>query len=737
MSIDWLGGGGALRRWRGTGKADDAAAVEETAGKAGNLAFILAGVVVFFFIYMFRIRFCWANPPVQGGHWRGGLVNTKRPTTSGKDGKVVQDPDHAIWRAHRSHALHLSFRGLLIWLLAVLLTGYMAGAGVGVAYLEKQNPHNRVTYLDLVWPGRWKNLEKLRGEALIARGEELLKLGHFNGGFALLRAGLARHPADHATRLKIAKIYVAMRLRIQAEQLLRAGFEHGYPGRDYVGFALLLATDAGRDAERSALCELARAGLAAEAPGTFPAGEARWLDEQTVEAWRAAGRHAEAEAWVEARYGEADPFRRETVALAMLETGRAAEAVAFVSRWVGEAPREVVALRLLIRACRSAGDHAGLDAALARLRALTPARAQPLVVAVGAQYLAARPEAARAALDELLFRHGADTELFFDLSNVLADLGYSEGLDRLDAEARERGLTLLPMVWGRFQLSANRRDWPAILNEAAKLAETPGPEFPPAHVRYQETVVRLARACLDGATGTQSALVEIVADHPPVLSLYRLIIESLLDAGRATTAHRILTLAEGAFANSEVIVALRGRIESRLAAREAADTHLGTGAGVMPGTAKDGDGDGRFETMAAAMDEIARLSAAKDEARALAVVVAVRRARPGWLAAAEPALERSELWLRARDEDPLRLQLLVRATLPRSVDAAEALLGLAREIHAEGRVENAILITRELIRHDPGQAEALAQLANWQAPVAEETGAPGGVGAGAGVGERR
>lgn len=648
---------------------------------------------------MIFIRIRWANPPVPGGRWHGGLINL-RAMPAGTSGR--NNPEDPHWRAYRTHKPHFSLRGLSFWLITTTLVVYLVGAAVLVNRFEEASRHNRITYLDLVLPHRWKNFDRLRGEALIAEGRELIRAKRFNDGFAQLRAGLSRHPADAATRLEVARIYNAMSLRPRAERLLREGLAHGYPGREYLAFALSLAAEAERFADRLELCRLASARFAEMPDGQRPS-DASWLDEQTVDALLDAGRPDDALALATSRFPESTVFRRETTTRFYLENNRAAEALPLVTRWAAETPATALSLRLLAQTCRALGDHAGQDAALARLRALDPDRPEPLTFAILEHYLAGRPEATLATLDTLLFRHGADANLYFTLARFFGDVDYEAGLARLETEAAERGLTLGPMRWARFQRAVTRQDWPETLRLSRVFDATPGPAVDGIQAKFQTTVTLLAAACLDGGSGTQTTLIESTARSPCYLQLYKILLEGLLDAGRHATARSILTLAEGTYAGSPSIAALRARMETE--ASEAVKS-----AAAVPDMAKDG----AFVTAEAFEAEFKRLIAEKDVDGALGLLAALRRARPGWLEEAEARIEKEELGLRARGDDPLRLQLLARQALARDPAAPATLLNLARTLHGEKRRESAILLLREILRFVPDQPDALALLDRWQ-----------------------
>ena len=653
-----------------------------------------------------NLRLVWGNPPVPAGRWHAGLVNLKIIPSTRNAPAASPTTLAKLWHDHRRHRLHLSLRGLLVWAAGAAFFAYLAGAAVLHDRLERASAFNHVTYLDLALPTRWAGLDRLRGQALIAEGRSLLSGRRFNEGFSLLRLGLARHPADHQARLVLAQIYTSLRLAPQADKLLRDGLDHGYPGRASLEFSFSLAADADQPAHWLELCQLARARFDALPPDARPTDDSLWLDEQTVRALLANEHSAETLALVESRYPETHPFRREITILHLLAAGRAAEAATLAARWADQLPRAPEPLHLLVRARREAGDHPGMDSALDRLRALEPAKPDALLYALAQHQLAARPDSARAALEAILLRHGANPNLYATLATVFVECRDRPSLDRLEAELRERGLPLRPVHWSRLQLATANRDWPAVLAAANTLrAPAPAPALSEEQTAWLETAARLAQACLDASSGTQASLVEIIADRPGTLRLYKLILEALLDAGRASTARQILTLAEGPYATSVTLAALRPRLETALAASalaatpESPDTSASTFSSV--------------EVLEAAFVERIRN---KDTDGALAVLAAARRARPAWFADSELRLDALELPLRARGDDPLRLQLLARGALARDTRAPDELLALARAINAESPAHraHAALLVKEILRHAPGHAAALAQLAAWE-----------------------
>lgn len=647
-----------------------------------------------------RIRLLWATPPLPDGHWRFGLYHLQQTPDPARPLPAGGVP--AYWKDYLHHTLNLSVRGLLAWGAGALFLAYLVGAAILLQRLEAANPHNRVTYLDLVAPHRWAELKRLRGEGFAELGRDRLREGQFGEGFGLLRLGLDRNPADAQTRLDVARIYLVLRLRPQGEQILRAGLRYGYPGRGYLEAALAVMEEGDRPEEWVDFCREARAALADQPDGDLRRADARWLDQAMVKACMAAGRSADALAVVAAGYPEDDPFRREVTILHLLVSAQPQAALALAVKWTAQAPASLDAMRLWMRAGREAGDPSAMDEALRRLRALAPASPDALLYGLTQNQLAGRAREAQANLDELIFRHGASPGLYQTLAAVLSEVKFPGGLERVERELRERGMSTAPVAWMRLQQATRGRDWPGALAVVARLRQSTRDRFSEAQLAYLETMTRLANACLDSGGGTQAALVAIISDRPGTLRLYAMVLGALLDAGRIETARQILTLADGPFPGARSLDAARARIAKETAAA------VPEPAPAEPAAAPAIDTFGGFRSA------FEHLVATRDPAGALALLSAVRRAQPAWLAAETARLEALELPLRARGDDPLVLQLLARNALGRDSGAPERLLALARTVREEGFGANATLLVKEIIRRDPGATEALKQLAAWE-----------------------
>lgn len=650
-----------------------------------------------------KIKFVWGTPTLAEDRWRLGVLLLQEAPDPTRPVPTGGTPGY--WKGYLHHTLYLSVRGLLAWGAVFAVLGYLAAAGALYVRYERANPHNRIGYLDLALPTRWSERHRLQGEGFILLAREKFEEGRFNDGFSLLRAGVGKHPADFKARLDLAGIYIAMRLRTQAEKLMEDGLALGYPGRDYLKALFSLAAEADRPDHWVALCRRAREQLDLLPEAERPAGDSLWLDQETSRAFMAAGLSEEALKMVENGYAEDDPFRREMSILALLERKDGPAALAIAERWTTEKPREATALRLLIRCQREVGDFAAMDESMARFRTLYPTRPDALLYAVVQYHLGGRTEEARAALDELIFRHGANANLYPTLTAALAGIGFTAPLPDLAREMRDRGISPRPVLIAQLQAHVTENAWPEALATIESIRRETEPPLGAAQEVWLETMNRLARACMDGGSGNQSSLVEAVADNPGTLRVYRVILDSLLAADRVETAAQVLALAEGPYPTAQSIVSIRSKIQERRAAITAAQPKP---AAVDAAAAEALSGLAAFS---AAFE--ARVQA-EDPQGALDLLSALRRAQPAWMVGSAARLDALELPVRARGEDPLRLQLLTRNALGRDRFAPNRMLVLARAVFAEGYRANALLMLKEILRRDPAHTEALAQLAIWE-----------------------
>ena len=179
------------------------------------------------------------------------------------------------------------------------------------------------------------------------------------------------------------------------------------------------------------------------------------------------------------------------------------------------------------------------------------------------------------------------------------------------------------------------------------------------------------------------------------------IITALIEVGKIDAAATVLTLAEGPYPRSPDIQKLRAKIETMAELKlETANETRSASKRVEVGSFAD------FSS------EFSQRLKDHGPARALDLIDVARRANPDWFDAESLNVDRMELPLRARGDDPLRLQIIARSVLARAPDEAPRVLKLAEEIRAQNP-DHARLLVLEMIRQKTRPDDALARLRQW------------------------
>jgi hypothetical protein len=628
------------------------------------------------------------------------VFNLTRPPRTNRDlrrrlerGADAEDEDSV---------LRISLRGALVWSAGLAFAAYLAGAAFIVAQLDARSPHNRIGYLDLVLPTRWSNLDRLRGEAMLAEAKEALESGNYRDGLALLRAGLARAPDDHESRLLLVSAYSSGNLRAVGLEILGEGLDYGYPGKRYAELLLRLLTLSGLYGEAAdTALRLHALQLKDETTNPRDAVEKTWLEEETARALIRAQRGEEAIAFVKTLSSAPTPFQREIIIAVHIKEGDHEAARKEAEAWLLEHPHSLQAMRLLVVACRELGDHQAMDRHLAELRRLLPPGPEAFLVAITNQHLAGQTRARDESVDDLLFRHGASSQTYAKAAPVFAEIAFEEGLDRLESEAARQGITARSIDWARLTIAQNRADWERVVRLVNTIETSPGAPLGEMEQAWLLTLRRLAAACLDSSSGTDVALVATVAKRSFPLKVYERIITALIEVGKIDAAATVLTLAEGPYPRSPDIQKLRAKIETMAELKlETANETRSASKRVEVGSFAD------FSS------EFSQRLKDHGPARALDLIDVARRANPDWFDAESLNVDRMELPLRARGDDPLRLQIIARSVLARAPDEAPRVLKLAEEIRAQNP-DHARLLVLEMIRQKTRPDDALARLRQW------------------------
>lgn len=640
-----------------------------------------------------RIKLQWATAKTTPGDWYLGLIGVyKRGTT-------------------RSRGIALSVRGLLAWLMVFAALGYAAVAGY-VWWKLEQRPYNFVKYTDmLAYPFKKKEIDELRGQALIAEGMDSLKEKRWGDAMMKLRVGLDKYPRDLKARLEVTRFFLAAKVRPRAQAMLLGGLDFGWPGRYYLENAIAVA-GAGEDQEL--IIEFCDRALTLYDPARHPVADRRWLVEQRARALLQERRFEDVLATLqehEAILG--DELRSEFRLVALLQDNRVQEAVSFAEAWIERSPRSPQAHRLLARSYREAGRLEDMTRILAATRALEPASPRALVFALIQQFLAGADVAGRQLLDDYIFRFGSTIDNFVLAAEPLGEIGRVAEVDLLINSAAERGIKDARLRSARLQALVNGARW----TEAAREID---------NVRAMLTTEALSRASMldilslliaaasDPAEAAQSGIVDHVRQRQFPLSVYRQIIEALRKAGRLDTARRIVTFGEGVYpANryiADTIKSLDLAIEARRLAEEAARP--------VAASRPELQSSKLFQT------ELSRLRATAPDA-ALRLIYDLRQARPAWAKDEGPTLDLTELEIQSRLDDAGALQGAVRRYVANERTRIRETMRVATEAFNAGKTENARLILNEVLRRIPDEPSASAlRLRLFPPPPPEPAAAP-------------
>lgn len=635
-----------------------------------------------------RIKFIWGSSSVINARWRLGLF--------GFYTRIHGFPDSG---------LAISLRGLLAWLVLFGLAGYVAGAAA-VAHWLARNPYNHIDYADVItWPVRREAVARLRGRAWLAEGDDALKAKRWSEGVFLLRRGLEACPDDFDARENLAQFYLASKQRPRAMELLADGPLHGLPPPAWRERVLAIVAS-GEDWPTALLiCDRCLAQLGDAAPWS----ERQRMIAHKLEALIGLGQADAAVALAEAEGDRASwPVKVQRVR-ALFVLGRPGDAADFLARWRAAVPVDLQPeiVRLQAQAWREAHRFDDLERALADLRALNPGRPEPL--AFGVEQRARAGLGASAALDEFIFRFGSKPADFMLVAKPLAVIPDVALVRQVRAAAVERGFPLWQFQVELAEALLRQGDWAGLAAAIAALPPlSPHPE-PGAHV-WLEWIQLLSAALSSSATGDQDGLVTFMRSRLLPLEAYRLTVSALQRAGRLTTAQTVLALARRNYPGSPDLRAREVDLGRALAAPPPAP------AGAPVAAPAPTNVSGFFGQLDAAM-------AAQDWPEAERLIASVRHARPppAWLEAHTAELLWRELHTTQHRHDALEFRATASLYLNGSLERAADVLAWARQLHAAGEADAAVLLVKAVLEKSPDHPLATSLLNEWRPRVKPAT----------------
>lgn len=626
-----------------------------------------------------RLKFVWGTTGTIAAHWRFGLCG-------------FYERVHGFPRS----GFAVSVRGLLAWSAVGAVCAYLMFAGAAT-YWFRRNPYNTIQFTDvLTWPVRRTEVARLRAQAWLAQGRAAMKAGRWGEGTFFLRRGLEVVPDDFESCSILASFYVAVGDRKRGLTLIEEGVIHGMPAQTGIEAALAVAA-AGEDWEIALrICDGALKKFQAAGKWT----DSQWLLGRKLGILNRTGRSADALTLAEAAGNDAMFAVKIERANALVALGRAKEADALLSTWRQTANQNDhrLMLREQVAVRRQAGDHAGMDALLAELRALAPGRPEPLAWAVE-QRARAKHQAA-ATLDDYIFRFGSTADNLMLVARPLATLPDFPLLRRVEDAARERGFDPRPIRMLEADARLSQGDTAGFIRLVEELQKSPakvGPELS----TWLEWSRLLAEAITSPHAGPADPLLKFIGARPLGLASHRETVTALQKAGKFTSARDVLVISRRLYPSSQALIDAQTSVDNALAAAAAAAPV----AAVPEAVAVAADWKEFVTPVDAAMN-----AGQWEEARRLVRQLRQATPPPAWLPAHDTEVVWRELRIAHAVQDNLALQLATRAYVNGSLSRSNEILTLAREWQAAGSVNDATFVVRVVLEKSPEHALAKKQL---------------------------
>jgi hypothetical protein len=631
-----------------------------------------------------RIKFIWGSAKVIRARWRFGLWGFYERV----DGLA-------------NSGLAVSVRGVLIVGLLLCMLAY-AGAATGVYLWLDRRPHNYVTFTDvLLLPARWDEVRAKRGQAYLDDGIADMRAQRWAQGEMKLRIGLARYPQALPARLALAQFYFLTQRAPLAMQVLRDGMDAtaGYPGRRYLTMYFSIALQGEDYGSVREACERYLTGD--KAAGIAPK-EHDWLLQQKLGALLGEEQPEQALALLE--HAPDNIIYNEQRALTLLTLGRAGEAVKFLDGWRQSAGATPQILRLQVRAYRETHQLDRMDATLETLRQLQPADPRTCAYAVIQRQLAGQGKAARQTLDDYFFRFGGFAANLLLIAQPLAEIGELPMLQQCVARATEQGYDLRPFLLLLVQAQLKAGDWSGAEKTMGRLDAMSTLGRTAREVAAAELAGLLADVATDPSDGPQVALLNHLSTQLYPYRTYRMIVETLVRAGRHDVALEVISRSERRFPGNAGLAKFKAQAEAALAAQKARQPAAGN---VIQ--------DAPVYVESAFFPRVDAALAAGHFSEALSLTRDLQQARPAWLKVREQDVLTRQMRAAHGAHETLQMTLSARLLLDGSLARSQVVVDYAQELRNLGETDDGVLLLREVLRKTPNHALARRLLDAWSA----------------------
>lgn len=626
------------------------------------------------------------------------------------------------WYARReggtAKSIAISVRGVLIWLVALVIAGYLAGT-TALWWVWQKNPYNLLTYEDAVmYPVRKKERLEKRGQAFETEGIDRMHRKEWSAGYTLLQQGLGMYPNNLPARLELARFNMAIRQRPIAAKIMADGLTDTYPGRVYAQTLFEIATS-GEDYDL--IVKTANRYLPLLKGDPTAIRDRRWLLSQDFNALLASGRNEEALALADAE-GPND-VTNENKALALIQAGKPGEAAKFLEQWRTQPGADVrTALRLQVRAYREAGRLDDMLKALEEFRGLAAGQPAPYVYAVVQESMAGMDERARVSLDEYLFRYGSVPANLMLVGEPLSDIANVPLLEHCIESAKEHGFGLRALLQLLVRAHITRGEW---VEANAILTKMPPAQANTA-VYAQERALdewmrKVIAACLAPAEAAQLELTVFMRSQPWPMALFRPTILALRKAGRNETAMQVIATAEGAFPNGPWMATQHGEVQAALTKKAETIAAAAAATEAAKPVARRTFAEQTF------FEQLNPLVTAAKWTEVDSLIHELRAVRPlpGWVSRRDADIQLAAMRSAYGQGDGPATGAAADLAMNSGMDRAKGVLDFANEIYARGDRETATLLVQRIQRKYSDYEPARRTLAEWKDKEAKEREAKG------------
>ncbi len=586
--------------------------------------------------------------------------------------------------------------------LAVCAASLYLAAGFGLAQWLGRSPYNRIGVTDLLWPGNWKALRGLRGEAYCAQGRDELNAGRIAQGIFYIRLGLVSHPNDASTRFALARIYAKAHHYTGVRDILLPQLAFPPANRPVLQLLLDEATQAD-----DWTTVVAAAEQVAKHPGlTEP--DRRWLRLQQARGLVTLRRAEDALVILNEPSWALAPDVMEWRVASLVQLGRAEEAVGLAQSLPrGPLGQTQTRLRILVITQRLAMRKVDMDQTLRELIELHPDVPEPRLFAMEQYWMAGETAAADREFEDYRRRFSMTPKSMSEATRRLAAVGAADLVERAFAEARALGQPV-GSAWSLLVIAQIRAaDWTGLERTFSLMfgADRPMSESEIATREWLRAVLLVGR---EEKAHSLDEWRTACAVGPFSLSTYQAVADGLARSGRWRSVLIAIEAGLRVFPQSEdlrrkMVEATEKTLElkpepvtplaSNVPKREVRDE-----VGVKRRT-KIGELNARTF-----LAQLAGQTERREWEQAATFVSKVRSTTPMWWGEVAVELDWQEAKIASGLDDRQALIGHVLRGLRRNPPPVERALDFARDYAALGRLDDARQLTRKILEALPQSA---------------------------------